>query len=85
MFLTPPRKPWNAQEDYQLDVFWEAGLSVDRIAEIMGRSRGAVCGRRKRLALPERGCPLPKAKPCPQYQREYQAGLDAARAELERL
>lgn len=56
---------WTVTEDYALTKRWNAGESVNQIADFLGRSRSAVTGRVKRLAgvgkLTPRKSPLPEA------------------------
>ncbi len=54
------RRPyWTAEEDRRLAILWAAGWSTASIGADIGRGKNAVCGRRQRLGLPERGCPIP--------------------------
>lgn len=83
-----PRSPrWTAEEDRRLGILWNAGWPTIQIAVTLGRSKNAVCGRRRRLGLPERGSPIPAAV-CPdkvfRFRREVAAGMEAAREELAR-
>ena len=88
MSYNPRSIPWTAEEDRQLRILWAAGWSTLAIGVTIGRGKNAVCGRRARLGLPERGNPA-TTKVCPdkiaRFRREMTLALDAARDELERL
>lgn len=80
--------PWTAEEDRQLRILWAAGWSTLAIGVTIGRGKNAICGRRKRLGLPERESPI-QAGVCPdkvfRFRREVALAQEAAREELERL
>lgn len=85
--LNPRRPYWTAEEDRRLGILWEAGWSVNAIATTIGRSRGAVTGRRYRLGLAERECPIPFKRDGSKDERraaEIRAANDAARREIAR-
>lgn len=85
--ITPRALPWSAEEDRQLRILWGAGWSTLSIAVTIGRSKNGVCGRRRRLGLPERGSPIP-AEVYPdkvfRFRREIAAGMEAAREAMAR-
>jgi len=49
--------PWPARDE-ELTRLWGEGGSTRAIAETMGLSKNAVCGRAHRLGLPSRGSPI---------------------------
>lgn len=87
MLYNPRSIHWTAEEDRQLRILWCAGWSTLAIGATIGRGKNAVCGRRKRLGLPERDCPIP-VKLCAnkvfRFRREVEAGNDAAREAIAR-
>lgn len=48
------RNPWTNEDVRQLIAWWVAGIHVRSIAEGLGRSRGAIYAKRRRLGLPDR-------------------------------
>lgn len=85
MAYNPRSAPWTAEEDRQLRILWAAGWSTLAIGVTIGRGKNAICGRRKRLGLPERTGPIP-AGVCPEkvfrFRREVALAEEAAREEL---
>jgi hypothetical protein len=51
----PPSRPFTDQEREQFTKLYTDGLSMNEIAERMGRTKNAMCGLRSRLNLPKRG------------------------------
>lgn len=83
-----PRHPyWTPQEDERLRTLWEAGWSTLTIGIAIGRGKNAVCGRARRLALPERESPI-KGPVCSdkiaRLRRELALAEQAVREELAR-
>ena len=51
----PPRagSPWDDEQDEELETAFKRGVAFDAIANQMGRTRGAIISRLKRLGLME--------------------------------
>lgn len=84
------QKAWTPQEDAWLRLFWKDNWPTLQIGIALERSKNSVIGRAYRLDLPrrpaiiaERICPAQVAS-FQRWQREIEAGNDAAREELAR-
>lgn len=80
--LLGERPYWTAKEDELLVMLWHEGFSVNDIAaQIPGRSRNAITGRRLRLGLPGRASPIPNPLTA-EKRSQIEAGLRSAREQI---
>ena len=49
---------WSDADDARLRILWDEGLSTAEIGRLIGRTKGAVCGRAGRINCPPRVNPL---------------------------
>lgn len=84
------QKAWTPQEDAWLRLFWKENWPTLQIGIALERSKNSVIGRAYRLDLPRRAAIIPE-QICPeqvaafqQWQRQMDAGHEAARFELAR-
>ena len=43
--------PWSSEEEQQLKSLVDSGMSIDEISEVMGRNRGAISSRMKKIGM----------------------------------
>ncbi len=60
---------WTESLTLSLRVRWKNGVSTEKIAQILGFTKSAVCGKARRLNLAIRGSPILRNSPRKVYQR----------------
>lgn len=53
---------WTESQTKTLCILWKQGISTTEIAQVLGVTKNAVCGKRYRLGLPERGSPIKRIR-----------------------
>ena len=75
------QKGWTTGDVKRLTYLWSIGCTSGEIAELMGRTRSAICAAARRHDLPRRDCPI-GTKPDLIRLREMELGKRAAIQEL---
>lgn len=70
--MSDRRRTWTAAMEASLREMDAAGVTQTPMARALGKTKNAVAGKRRRLKLPRRHGPPPKARPAPPPPR---AGL----------